>query len=45
VLRGEGKAQALWSAQQKPRRAKDPDGTPIYRTRDWAAWVLVGDPD
>jgi CHAT domain-containing protein len=44
-LRGENKAQALWNAQQKLRRAKDPDGEPIYRTRDWAAWVLVGDPD
>jgi CHAT domain-containing protein len=42
-LLGEGKAEALWNAQQKLRRAADQDGNPTYRTRDWAAWVLVGD--
>ena len=42
---GEGKAKALRNAQRMLRRTKDPDGNPIYRTRDWAAWVLAGDPD
>lgn len=41
---GEGKAEALWNAQQALRRAKGPDRKPLYPTRDWAAWVLVGDP-
>ena len=33
-----GKAEALWQAKQALRN----DGAPL---RDWAAWVLTGDPD
>jgi CHAT domain-containing protein len=36
------KRQALFEAQEKMRTAKDELGRPKYRTRDWAAWVLVG---
>ena len=39
------KGQALWEAKRKLRSAKDERGAPIYTTRDWAAWVLTGDPD
>ncbi|MCE9592956.1 MAG: CHAT domain-containing protein [Planctomycetes bacterium] len=39
------KWQALWEAKQKLRDAKGPDGKPMYTTRDWAAWVLTGDPN
>jgi CHAT domain-containing protein len=38
------KAQALWEAKQELRFAKDERGAPKYATRDWAAWVLTGDP-
>jgi CHAT domain-containing protein len=38
------KAQALWEAKMKLRGAKDEAGRPRYTTRDWAAWVLTGDP-
>ncbi len=44
-LLGEGKAEALWNAQQKLRHAKDAEGNPVFTTRDWAAWVLVGERD
>jgi len=27
------------------REAKDERGNPKYSTRDWAAWVLTGEPD
>jgi CHAT domain-containing protein len=37
------KRQALFDAQEKMRTAKDELGRPKYRTRDWAAWVLVGE--
>ena len=37
------KRQALFEAQEKMRTAKDELGRPKYRTRDWAAWVLVGE--
>ncbi len=39
------KAQALWEAKMKIRNATDERGRPLYTTRDWAAWVLTGDPD
>ena len=39
------KHQALWEAKTKLREAKDERGQPKYTTRDWAAWVLTGDPD
>jgi len=38
------KAQALWEAKTRLREAKDESGRPKYTTRDWAAWVLTGDP-
>lgn len=27
------------------RAARDESGAPLYRVRDWAAWVLSGEPD
>jgi len=39
------KAQALWEAKKKLREARDESGRPRYSTRDWAAWVLTGNPD
>ncbi len=39
------KREALWEAKKKLRDAKDERGDPIYTTRDWAAWVLTGEPD
>ncbi len=41
----EPKAQALWEAKKHLRDARDSAGRPIYTVRDWAAWVLTGDPD
>jgi CHAT domain-containing protein/tetratricopeptide (TPR) repeat protein len=39
------KWRALWEAKARLRDARGPDGTPLYTTRDWAAWVLTGEPD
>jgi CHAT domain-containing protein len=39
------KGQSLWAAKTKLRNARDESGQPIYATRDWAGWVLTGDPD
>src|SRR5690606_20996930 len=44
-IEGEPKAQALWSAKRHRRDARDGDGRPLYSPRDWAAWVLTGEPD
>ncbi len=41
----EPKAKALWNAKRKLREQLDEDGNPIYSVRDWAGWVLSGDPD
>lgn len=41
----EPKARALWEAKRKLREAKDERGEPRYTVRDWAAWVLTGDPE
>ena len=38
------KAQALWESKKRLRDAKDEGGRPKYTTRDWAAWVLTGNP-
>ena len=38
------KWQALWEAKMKIRDTKDEAGRPRYTTRDWAAWVLTGEP-
>ncbi len=39
------KHQALWEAKMKLRNAQDERGQPRYTTRDWAAWVLTGNPE
>ena len=39
------KHQALWEAKLRLRNAVDERGEPLYTTRDWAAWVLTGDPN
>ena len=41
----ESKAKALWNAKKKLRKRLDTDGKRIYTIRDWAGWVLSGDPD
>ncbi|MEQ8766697.1 MAG: CHAT domain-containing tetratricopeptide repeat protein, partial [Planctomycetota bacterium] len=38
-------AKALWNAKQKIREQLDEEGSSIYSIRDWAGWVLSGDPD
>ncbi|MFN0009133.1 MAG: tetratricopeptide repeat protein [Planctomycetota bacterium] len=39
------KARALWEAKMALRHAKDERGQPRYALRDWAAWVLTGEPE
>ena len=39
------KAQALWEGKKRLREARDERGEPRYSTRDWAAWVLTGEPE
>jgi len=39
------KHQALWEAKMRIRDQKDESGSPKYSVRDWAAWVLTGEPD
>ena len=39
------KHHALWEAKMQIRDARGADGQLAYSTRDWAAWVLTGDPD
>ena len=39
------KHQALWEAKNRLRHARDPSGRPIHAVRDWAGWVLSGDPE
>lgn len=39
------KSQALWEAKKRLREARDDAGRPRYTTRDWAGWVLTGEPD
>jgi len=39
------KWQALWEAKTRLREAKDEAGNPKYTLRDWAAWVLTGEPE
>ncbi len=41
----EPKHEALWAAKKRLRDAVDERGNPKYTTRDWAAWVLTGEPD
>jgi CHAT domain-containing protein/tetratricopeptide (TPR) repeat protein len=44
-LENKPKWRALWEAKRRLREAKDGSGHPKYTTRDWAAWVLTGDPN
>jgi len=39
------KWRALWEAKLTLRDARDERGGPKYAVRDWAAWVLTGEPD
>jgi len=39
------KWQALWEAKTRLREAQDERGQPKYALRDWAAWVLTGEPE
>ncbi|MBK7878154.1 MAG: CHAT domain-containing protein [Planctomycetes bacterium] len=39
------KWKALWEAKRRLREAKDEQGNPKYSLRDWAAWVLTGEPE
>jgi len=39
------KHRALWEAKLRLRESKDDRGKPKYGVRDWAAWVLTGDPN
>ncbi len=39
------KWQALWEAKLRLRAARDSEGRPLHSTRDWAGWVLSGDPE
>ncbi len=39
------KQQALWEAKMRLRDAQDERGQPRYTLRDWAAWMLTGEPD
>jgi len=36
--------RALWEAKRQLRTARDSRGRPLHATRDWAAWVLSGNP-
>ena len=38
------KWQALWESKLELRSARDEAGNPRYTARDWAAWVLTGEP-
>lgn len=38
------KLVALWEAKRKLREARDENGRPQYTLRDWAGWILTGDP-
>jgi len=39
------KSRALWAAKMRMRDAQDEAGRPKYTLRDWAGWVLTGEPD
>ncbi len=38
------KLVALWEAKRKLREARDENGRLQYTLRDWAGWILTGDP-
>lgn len=39
------KAKVLWESKLELRSRRNARGEPVYALRDWAAWVLVGDPE
>ncbi len=41
---GAPRSTALWDAKRALRRLVDDAGAPRFDYRDWAGWVLVGDP-
>ena len=43
-LKKKTKAEALRAAKRKFRDSKDSKGRPKYVVRDWAGWVLTGEP-
>ena len=44
-VEGKPKRQALWEAKTRLRDAVNEHGGPRYELRDWAAWVLTGEPE
>jgi tetratricopeptide (TPR) repeat protein len=44
-VRKEPKWQALWEAKLMLRAKHDDVGRPLHSTRDWAGWVLTGEPE
>ncbi len=44
-LEGKPKHQALWEAKLQLRAAVDEGGIRKHTPRDWAGWVLTGEPD
>jgi CHAT domain-containing protein len=44
-VEGKPKHQALWEAKMRLRGARDEAGNLRFSTREWAAWVLTGDPE
>lgn len=44
-LEGESMSEALWRAKTALRDQKSADGSPIHGPKDWAGWVLYGNPE
>ncbi|MBL8861444.1 MAG: tetratricopeptide repeat protein [Planctomycetes bacterium] len=44
-VEGHSKQRALWAAKMRLREARDSRGAARYALRDWAAWVLTGEPE
>lgn len=44
-VEGKPKSVALWESKQRLAALRDAAGHPAYAVRDWAAWVLTGEPD
>ena len=44
-LDGSAPHEALWQAKKRLRDARDSSGKPVHSPREWAGWVLSGDPD
>ena len=39
------KCVALWEAKLRLRNECDSSGRPVYSPRDWAGWILSGEPE